>query len=188
MLLILALTLFFAIHILPFHTAARARLTQKVGEQRYKTLFRFCVVAIVIMGIIGWSRFPNVVFYEPSVALKQVHLVVMFIVVYLWVVAEVPNNLKRFIKHPMLPGTQLGCVSHLLANADLRTWLFFGSFLVFSTWAIYRSNRRGTQPHRPTVPKKMDAIALGLSATAYSLVAYFHESLFGMPALPYFFV
>ena len=111
MLYISALVLFFMIHTLPFKPNLRQKLTKRMGEKPYKLVFRIIVVSIIFLGITGWSQFENIYFYEPSLLLKRIHLVLMFPVVYLWVIAEVPNNLKRFIRHPMLTGMKLSLLS-----------------------------------------------------------------------------
>ncbi|MFT6907999.1 MAG: putative membrane protein [Oleiphilaceae bacterium] len=107
MLYLSALTLFFIMHIIPFKPHIRKTLTNRIGEKPYKILFRIIVFGIVCLGIVGWTQFENIYFYEPGLLLKRIHLALMFPAVYLWVIAETSNNLKRFIRHPMLTGTKI---------------------------------------------------------------------------------
>lgn len=52
--------------------------------------------------------------------------------------ANVPRNrIKSWVRHPMLLGTQLWFVAHLLANGNLADVLLFGSFLVWSSVDLY---------------------------------------------------
>jgi uncharacterized membrane protein len=181
-----ALALFFIMHIVPFRPRLRNLLVERLGEKRYKLIFRLCIIGIVILGVFGWSRFPNVYFYEPSQTLKQVHLVLMFPAVYLWVLAEIPNNLKRFIRHPMLTGMKLWALGHLLANGDLRSMLLFISFLIFSVLAVIASNRRDGFKQQISSPFKNDIAVFFIAITLYCVLVNFHGQLFGMPIKPYF--
>ncbi len=181
-----ALALFFILHVIPFVPNFRSPLVDSLGEKRYKLIFRLCIVGCLLLGVFGWSRFPNVYFYEPSLTLKQIHLVLMFPVVYLWVLAEIPNNLKRFIRHPMLTGMKLWALGHLLANGDLRSMLLFISFLIFSVIAVIASNRRDEHTPQQRTPFKYDIAVCLIAIGIYCLLVNFHGHLFGMPVTPYF--
>jgi len=181
-----AIALFFAFHIIPFRPKVRSYLAERWGEKPYKAIFRLCILGCVILGIFGWSRFPVIYFYEPSQTLKQIHLVLMFPVVYLWVLAEIPNNLKRFIRHPMLTGVKLWALGHLLANGDLRSMILFISFLLFSIVAVIASNRRDELKPQRRTPFKYDIAVCLISISLYCLLVNFHGYLFGVPITPYF--
>tara|TARA_R110001592_G_scaffold103298_2_gene291134 strand:+ start:1723 stop:2289 length:567 start_codon:yes stop_codon:yes gene_type:complete len=186
MLYISALVLFFMIHTLPFKPNLRQKLTKRMGEKPYKLVFRIIVVSIIFLGITGWSQFENIYFYEPSLLLKRIHLVLMFPVVYLWVIAEVPNNLKRFIRHPMLTGMKLWALGHLLANGDLRSIILFISIFIFAVLAVIARNRQSAPIERPTTPIKYDLAVFAGAVTLYYVLVIFHDNLFGMPVKPYF--
>lgn len=186
MLYLSALIIFFAVHTVPFNKSIRKMATDKLGEKVYKLLFRLVTFSIVALGVWGWNDFQNVYFYEPPTIMKQVHLAIMFPAVYLWVVAEVPNNLKRFIRHPMLTGMKLWALGHLLANGDLRSMLLFLSFLIFSGIAVIASNKRAERKDIKPAPISYDIGVLVASIMGYSLIAHFHGNLFGMPVVQYF--
>lgn len=181
-----ALGLFFLIHLIPLKAGLRERFTARFGERGYRRLFRISVLLVVGLGIWGWSDFPNHYFYEPPLFLKQVHIVLMLPVVLLWVVAEVPNNIKRVVRHPMLYGMVLWATGHLLANGDLRSMILFITFLLFSVWAIRASNRRSPPIQHPKKPMRFDLITCLLAILLYALLVYFHGALFGMPVKAYF--
>jgi len=118
--------------------------------------------------------------------MKQIHLLIMFPVIFLWVVAEIPNNVKRFIRHPMLTGTKLWAFGHLLANGDFRSMILFISIMIFSILAVVLSNMRGQFEPAKSVSLKYDLVVLLISILGYVALAYFHGDFFGMPVLPYF--
>jgi len=178
--------MFFILHLIPLNKGLRKRFTDRIGEKPYRALFRIVILGIIVLGVWGWSDFPNIYFYEPALIMKQIHLSIMFPVVYLWVLAEVPNNLKRYIKHPMLTGVTLWAVGHLLANGDLRSMILFVSFLVFSILAVIAANKRNDAKQQKVLPLGYDLAVLAGTVTVYSLLVHFHGVLFGMPVKPYF--
>ncbi|MDX1453070.1 MAG: NnrU family protein [Oleiphilaceae bacterium] len=183
-----ALLLFFLVHLIPLNRLWRERFVAQWGERRYRAMFRIVIILIVVMGVYGWSDFPNVYFYEPPLYLKHLHIALMLPVVYLWVAAEVPNNLKRVVRHPMLTGMKLWAIGHLLANGDLRSMILFVSFLLFSILAVVISNRRGAWVKPAKQPLKYDVGVIAASVLLYVLLLHFHGHLFGMPVVQYFSV
>jgi len=187
MLYISALVTFFILHIIPLNKNARKIACDSFGEKRYRLLFRLSILSCVAMGVYGWNDFPAIYFYEPSVFMKQIHLAIMLPTVYLWIAAEVPNNLKRYIRNPMLTGMKLWALGHLLANGDLRSMILFISFLIFSVIAVIVSNKREVVAIKAT-PLSYDVRVVMASLLVYCTIAYFHGNLFGMPVAHYFAV
>jgi len=186
MLYLSAIVIFFALHALPFNRNIRNTITSQIGEKTYKIVFQLIIVATIALGVWGWNDFPNNYFYEPTTFLKQIHLAIMFPVVYLWIAAEVPNNIKRFVKHPMLTGIILWALGHILANGDLRSLLLFISFLSYSIIAIILEEKRDEPKEVIATPLVYDFGVLVASVILYCTLVYFHDNLFGMPVMPYF--
>ena len=186
MLYILALTAFFSVHIIPLSKKLKTSATAKLGEKLYRGIFALIALASIALVVWGWRDFPNTYFYEPSVILKKVNFAIMFIAVYLWVAAEIPNNLRRLVRHPMLLGMKLWALGHLLANGDLRSMILFLAFLIYSIIAVVVANRRGTSKEHKAVPIIYDVGVLIVSLVGYSAIMHFHGNLFGMPVVQYF--
>ena len=186
MLYITALIIFCTVHAIPLNQKLRIFATNTLGEKLYLGLFVLIILGSIVMIAWGWSDFPNVYFYEPSILMKQIHLAIMLPVVYLWVAAEVPNNLKRFVKHPMLTGMKLWALGHLIANGDLRSMLLFISILVFSVIAVVVVNKRGELKENKSTPITYDVGVIAVSIIGYSAMVYYHDNLFGMHVMPYF--
>ncbi len=185
MLYIAALIIFFAIHVIPLNQTFRQYATDKLGERPYLGVFILIIISSIFMAVQGWNSFPNIYFYEPPPLLKQVHIILMLPVTYLWVAAEVPNNLKRFVKHPMLTGMKLWAVGHLIANGDLRSMLLFISILIFSIITVRVANKREVQKQIKTTPVYYDIGVIGLSLIGYGAMLYFHGQLFGVQVISY---
>src|SRR5690606_1370006 len=102
----------------------------------------------------------------------------------LWVIAEIPNNLHRHIRHPMLSGVILWAIGHLMANGDLRSIILFVSLGLFSVLAIATTKK----PPRHALPvgRYRDVLAILLAVIIYALLARYHGILFGMPISHYY--
>ncbi len=187
MLYLLGLVTFYLVHLIPFNQNFREHLVEKLSHKLYLALFALITFLGVILAILGWNDFSNVYFYEPSIFLKQLNLMIMLPVAYLWVAAEVPNNIKRFIKHPMLLGMKLWALGHLLANGDLRSMILFISFFIFSIVATVFANRKPQPESFTSKPITYDIAVVVVSLLGYIAIAYFHGFLFRMPVMPYFF-
>jgi hypothetical protein len=75
---------------------------------------------------------------------------VMPVVIILLCAANVPDNIKRFVRHLMLIGITLWGALHLTANGDLTSTIVFASFLIFSILDILQVvTSRRFKPEEP---------------------------------------
>lgn len=127
---------------------------QKLGDKTWKGLFT--VVSIVSFVLIVWaygqSRLEPVVLWTPPFWMRHLAAGLTLPAFILLVAAYVPgNHLKARIGHPMVAGTKLWALAHLLSNGNLGDLLLFGSFLI---WAIadFVSARRRDRAAGRTYP------------------------------------
>ena len=105
----------------------------------------------------------------------------------LLVAAYVPGNqIKARLGHPMLLGTKVWALAHLLANNTLADLLLFGGFLV---WAIlcFRSSRqrdRAAGLVRAPGSPAMSSLTILVGAAAWAGFAFWgHLALIGVRPL-----
>jgi uncharacterized membrane protein len=91
------------------------------------------------------------------------------------------GNIKRFTRHPMLWGILIWSAAHLLVNGDLASMLLFGSFGVYSVYAMISQNLRGAQKQTNVMPLKNDLIVFAAGTLVFVLVIFLHGFLFGVP-------
>ena len=62
-----------------------------------------------------------------------------------------PGRIKTALKHPMLVGTKLWALAHLISNGDLGSIILFGAIL---GWAVFDriTLKRRTDPGGPPIP------------------------------------
>jgi uncharacterized membrane protein len=148
--LFLASLLFFAIHAFISGTRLRGILVAKVGEGAYMGLFSAVSVGALIWVVLSYGDAPNVALWPDLKGLKHLSLSLMLIATVLMVLAfSTPNptaaggekNLSRVqasggiikvTRHPFLVAVSLWSGSHILANGDLASLIFFGGFLALS--------------------------------------------------------
>lgn len=181
-LLIIGIVFFFGIHLVP-STPLRAVIASKTGEGGYKGLFS--LVSLTGLGLIiyGFSQTQFVPLFDPLPFGRTLTYWVMPIVVILMCAADAPNNIKRFVRHPMLIGITLWSASHLAANGDLASTVLFVSFGLFSIMDIGFIEAGGRFKPREPVSIKWDIGIVTLGIILYLVLFYFHGFYTGMPLM-----
>lgn len=179
-LFIIGSIIFFGIHIVP-STPIKLIMVSKVGEIKFKGMFS--LVSIIGLGLLiyGFSQTEFQLLWTPEPWGRSAAMFTMPIVTILMCAAEMPNNLKRLVRHPMLLGVSLWGLSHLAANGDLASTILFSSFLVFSVVDILIVNGRGSYTAPTPVNKLWDLGVIVLGLAVYGLLFHFHGTFTGMP-------
>ncbi|MGX9786042.1 NnrU family protein [Janthinobacterium lividum] len=190
--LILGLLLFLGLHSVrivadDWRSAQLARL----GEKRWKGLYS--LVAFAGLGLIIWgyglARQQPQVLWTPPMGLRHINALLMLFSLILLAAANVPrNHIKTWVHHPMLLGTQLWAVAHLLANGNVADVLLFGGFLVWSSVDLYAAVQRdraaGVAYQGGTMAGTL--IATGAGCVLWLLLAFWlHGVLFGVRPFGY---
>ena len=186
--LLVGLILFLGIH--SVHLVAptgRASMHATLGERPYKSLYS--VVSLVGFGLIIWgfsrASEQSAILYSPpewTVPAAAVLMVPALILVLASVVP--PGRIKHAVMHPLLYGTILWAVAHLIVNGDAAGVVLFGAFLV---WAVIDLL---AQPRIAGSAAGLAATRSDLIAVVGGLVLYgafvwkLHFWLFGVAPLP----
>lgn len=144
--LILGLILFLGAHSLrivaePWRQARIAAW----GEKPWK--LAYTAVSLLGFGLILWgyaqARQAPVVLWPVPRGMNHLAALLTLLAFVLLAAAYVPrNHLKTRLGHPMLAGTKLWALAHLLANNTLADLLLFGGFLLWAVLCFARSRRR----------------------------------------------
>ncbi len=185
--LILGLLLFLGLHSVRIVADGwRGAQLARLGEKRWKGLYS--LMAFAGLGLIIWgyalARQQPQVLWTPPMGLRHASALLMLFSLILLAAANVPRNgIKTWVRHPMLLGTQLWAVAHLLANGSVADVLLFGGFLAWSSVDLYAALRRdraaGTRYQGGTMPGTL--IAIGAGVALWLLLAFWlHGVLFGV--------
>jgi uncharacterized membrane protein len=178
--MILGLAIFFAIHLLPSVPPLRNALFSKLGEMPYKGIYALISLAGLTLVVIGKGEAEFVAVWEPPSWSYVATNVCMLPALYCLVAMNMQSNLKRFTAHPMLWGITFWSCGHLFTNGDQASIVLFGSFLVYSLFAMFSANRRGARPTGRKISLRLDARIAVISTVGYVVLANLHPYFTGM--------
>jgi uncharacterized membrane protein len=185
--LIIGLVVFIGSHVFVTRREARAALIARMGEMPYKGLF--ALVSVVGIALIAWgfARYRAegwIQVWSPPAFMRHVTVALVWPAIIIATAAYIPGDIKRTLKHPLLVGTKLWALAHLLSNGDLGGIILFGSIIA---WAGYDriTLKRRSDPGGLKIPvggRRNDIIAIVVGTILYlALGLWFHPKVIGLP-------
>lgn len=157
----------FGIHALVAGNAGmRGALVAKLGEKGFRGLFSLLSAVGLAWIIVAYLNAPVVELFQPSKGVKHLSFSIMLIAMLLAVLGMLTPNpssvgqelllarenpavgIQRVTRHPFLWGVILWAASHMIANGDAASQMFFGSFLATAAVGTVQidAKRRRLQP------------------------------------------
>ncbi len=221
--LFVAALFFVGTHIGIGTTPLRAEVIARIGEGWYRLLFSLVSVAAIIWLVMAYRAAPLIPLWYGGGFFNVLALLVMPFASLLLVAALIQPNptaigqqpdpdapepargMLRITRHPMMWGVGLWAVTHMLANGDLASVVFFGAFAVLAFGGAAALDHRLTRQNRPGwgifvqrtsfvpfaailegrqqfVPSEIGWKAVALAAALYVFLLVAHPWLFGVPA------
>jgi uncharacterized membrane protein len=186
--LILGLAVFIGAHVFITMRGERAAAIARLGEWPYKGLIALVsLVGIILIGYgFGWYRAAGMInVWSPPSFTRHVTALLVWPAIIFVVAAYIRGDIARILKHPMLVGTKLWALAHLISNGDLGSIILFGSIL---GWAVFDriTLKRRSDPGAPPIPyggRRNDIIAVVVGTLLYlALGFWFHPYVIGVPA------
>jgi uncharacterized membrane protein len=182
--LLLGLTLFFALHSLSFVAPRwREQKRQRWGRATWRWINFIGSTLAVLMIAYGYklTRLTPIVIYVSPGWLRRVTDVLMLAVFPLVYATFLPSRIRTTLRYPDLVAIKLWAFAHLLANGMLADILLFGSFLA---WAVMNriSLKRRVRIMPGAAPSPYNdlvAIVAGL-LTYLIIVFYLHYKIIGV--------
>ena len=183
LLLSLGLVVFVGVHLVPSFPSLRQALIAQLGERQYRAVFS--LVAFVGVGLLvaGKANAAFVALWQTLAAGRYVAAVLMPLAFILLAAANMPGNVKRFTRHPMLWGVTLWAAGHLAANGDLASLILFGGLGAYSLFDMWSANRRGARKSETRYPLTRDLMVIATGLAAYVAFLLLHPYLFGVSAI-----
>ena len=184
--LLLGVVLFIGVHSLAT-VGLRDRAVALLGEGPWKGAYALISIVGLVAMVYGYglARGAPTLLWAPPTWTRHLALLVMLPVFPLLTAAYAPGRIGGWVKHPMLFGTVLWALAHLLANGMLHDLVLFGAFLGWSvlTWVSYSWRERRPIPGAPPSGWN-DVIALVVGLGLYALFVFvLHGWLFGVAPL-----
>jgi uncharacterized membrane protein len=173
-------------HLLPAAAPeVRSNLAQKFGEGPYKGLFSLDIVIALALIIVGWKAATPAQLYVPPFYNSQISSAFVIMAILLMIASTLPNNLRRYVRHPQMMAVIFWGVGHLLSNGDSRSVVLFGSLALWAALEMVFISKRDGEWQRPeSVPLSKDLITAVATAAICAAVIYFHAALFGVSPIP----
>jgi uncharacterized membrane protein len=179
-LLILGLVLFIGVHLLPSFVSLRRAAVDRLGPGAYKGLFSLLSLTGLVLMVIGKYLADFQPLWQPPAWGRNAALVLLLPVFVLLAAANMPSNIKRYTRHPMLWGVTLWSVGHLLSNGDRASLLLFGSLGVYALFGMLSANLRGAVKQVKVYPLVKDGVTVAAGLVVYAVLLLLHPYLFGV--------
>lgn len=206
-------------------TQLRGQIVAAVGEPLYRILYSLIALVAIAWMVAAWNAAPWVELWSVGPGLRHVPILLMPVALLLVVcgvsqpnptaVGQAPDpdrpeparGILRITRHPVMWGVALWALSHLAANGDLASVVFFGTFVVLAVLGgrlIDLKRSRRNEPgwgvflqatsHIPFAAilerrQRLRLREIGLTRVVVALALYVlllmaHPWLFGASALP----
>ena len=123
----------------------RSRTIERLGAKPWKAVYALVSLAGLALLVWGYgvARQQPVQLWSPPVGLRHAAALLTWFAFVLLAAAYVPGNqIKARLHHPMLLGTKVWALAHLLANGTLAGAILFGSFLLWAVTMFASARRR----------------------------------------------
>ena len=185
--LIVGLLLFLGVHSTRvFADDWRNQTLARIGEKPFKGIYALLSIVGFVLLVWGYgqARQQGVMLWNPPVATRHLASLLTLIAFMLLAAAYVPGNqIKAKLHHPMVLGTKVWALAHLLANGSLADTVLFGSFLVWSVLLFAASRRRDRREKTVYAAGTAGATAIAVAAgvVAWAVFAFWlHRVLMGV--------
>lgn len=182
-LLIVGLVLFLGVHSIRMIAPGwRDAAVARFGEGAWKGFYSVLSLAGFVLIVVGFGRASADagMVYVPNPALRHVVLALMLPALVLAIASALPQgHIRRAVRHPLLIGTALWALAHLLVNGEAAAVILFGAFLAWSLVDLvvrWRSARPGV-----VASPLYDLVAVAAGVLLYgALIWRLHELAFGV--------
>lgn len=201
--IIIGLSLFLILHILTGLHEWRQAALEKIGLIAYRILFSLGTLYAFWTILKGFDARPFDVWWHVPAWATYAPLVIMPISILLFTCHFMTREEDTFTRQPVGWAIMLWSLSHLFANGESGTTVFFSGFVFYGALAIYLRERKaalGDQPAShgkeqltalipftrwPTAMSgKKIASLLSITVLVDFFLIYIHDGFIGMSALP----
>ena len=159
----------------------RSSLIERMGEGPYKGLFAVLILGSIALMVFGWMAAPQYPVYITPTWGHPAGMALILVGFILMGAANMPTNIKQFLRHPQLTGTILWATGHLLSNGDNLSVILFGGLGIWSALEIILINMREGEWQKPepvSMAAEIKQLVIGL--IVYAVFFGLHPWLFGV--------
>lgn len=167
----------------------RNRTLARMGEKPFKGVYAVASLAGFLLMLWGYgqARQMGVMLWNPPTATRHIAALLMLVSFILLAATYVPGNqIKAKLHHPIVLGTKVWALAHLLANGSLANTVLFASFLLWSVVLFAASRRLDRREHvvYPAGTASMTVVTVVAGIAAWAVFAFWlHRVLIGVSPL-----
>jgi uncharacterized membrane protein len=153
----------------------RSRTIERLGAKPWKAVYALVSLAGLALLVWGYgvARQQPVQLWSPPVGLRHAAALLTWLAFVLLAAAYVPGNqIKARLHHPMLLGTKVWALAHLLANGTLAGAILFGSFLLWAVTMFASARRRDRREAALYTPGTAGRTVITLAAGTVAWAAF----------------
>jgi len=133
----------------------RTPVITKIGDKAFAGLYSLIALAGMIWIVMAYRAAPDIVYWEPHTAFKHLSLSLMPVATICIVAGTVnarknleapdvngPRGIFRITRHPMMWGTALWGILHVLGNGDGAALILFSGFSFLAIIGTHLGDRR----------------------------------------------
>ena len=173
-LLIIGLVLFVGIHFLPMFEGLRSAVVEKLGENVYKAVFSIVSIVGLVLMVMGYKQTEVTPLWDTPSWGRQLLFLLMIPATILFVAANFKSHIRNRLRHPMLIGTIIWSLGHLIVDGHLAALFLFGSLTAFAVIDIISVNSRKAAETQELIGIKYDVIAVIVGLGAYVVILKLH--------------
>ena len=164
----------------------RNQTLARMGEKPFKGIYALLSLAGFVLLVWGYgqARQQGLMLWNPPTAMRHIAALLMLLSFVLLAAAYVPGNqIKAKLHHPMVLGTKVWALAHLLANGSLTDTVLFGGFLLWAVvlFAASRRRDRREQTVYPAGTAGATAMTVAVGVVAWAVFAFWlHRVLIGV--------
>jgi uncharacterized membrane protein len=214
--LALACLAFFCLHVVP-STPLRAALVGWIGEKPYLGLFSLASLGGIVWMVLAFKAAPLTPLWPGIRHLPSAVMPFALILLVAGVMTPNPSavgaarllerdeparGILRITRHPVMWGIMLWAGAHLLARGELKSTLFFGSFLLLAAagtvlldlrkaqlgevWTRYARMTSNlpflaiAQGRNRLAWRELGVLKIVIALLLYAVIFHFHAGLFGV--------
>ena len=132
------------------------------------------LLASIVLMVIGYRSADGAPMWMPPSWAYPVNNLLMLAAVYLYAASGAKTGLSRRIRHPMLAGTIVWGLAHILVNPEAESLLLFGGMAAWSVLAMGMINRAAAWDRPPPSPRGKEIGVAVTSVVVFGAIAFVH--------------
>ncbi|VAV94714.1 NnrU family protein in cluster with Mesaconyl-CoA hydratase [hydrothermal vent metagenome] len=170
-LLIIGLIIWTAAH---FFKRIAPEMRARMGSKG-RVLIALCLLASVVLMSRGYGMADMIPLYTPLPGIGYLNNLMMLLAVFFIGISSTKGVLVDKIRHPMLWGTIIFAIAHLLVNGDLASVVLFGGLGLWAVAEMLLINRTAGKWDRPAPGTLKGDIKNGIiTLVLFAIIASIH--------------